>query len=164
MRVLTHAAISFVAILAITSTLGAQVPVPAAKTAVHAKQVKRLLIRNAMVIPGNGLLLIRSFAEHRARPQVRERIAIVEASWILGPLFLFNNLHALHHAEPKVPWYRLPALYRQRRAHLLVENGGLVYVTYFDVARRFMFRAHDVLPHPTGRVPALRHGASRSPA
>ena len=118
----------------------------------------------AMVIPGNGLLLIRSFAEHRARPQVRERIAIVEASWILGPLFLFNNLHALHHAEPKVPWYRLPTLYRQRRANLVVENGGLVYVTYFDVARRFLFRAHDVLPHPTGRVPALRHGASRSPA
>jgi hypothetical protein len=28
-----------------------------------------------------------------------------------------------------------------------------VYVTYFDVARRYLFRPHDVLLHPTGRVP-----------
>jgi len=59
----------------------------------------------AMVIPGNGLLLIRSFAEHRARPGVRERTALVEGSWVLGPLFLFNNLHALHHEVPTLPWY-----------------------------------------------------------
>jgi len=39
-----------------------------------------------MVIPGNGILLIRSFAEHRARPGVLERTAIVEGSWVLGPL------------------------------------------------------------------------------
>lgn len=54
MRYLTRAALSFAAILAITNTPGAQAPVPAAKAAVHAKQVKRLLIRNAMVIPGNA--------------------------------------------------------------------------------------------------------------
>jgi hypothetical protein len=36
-----------------------------------------------------------------------------------------------------------------------VENGGLVYSTYFDVARRYLFRRHDVLPHPLGRVPPL---------
>jgi len=35
-----------------------------------------------------------------------------------------------------------------------VQNGGLVYFTYFDVARRYLFRRHDVLPHPLGRVPA----------
>ena len=54
----------------------------------------------AMVVPGNGILLIRSFAEHRARADVHERTAIVEGSWLLGPLFLFNNLHSLHHEEP----------------------------------------------------------------
>ncbi len=118
----------------------------------------------AMVIPGNGILLIRSFAEHRALPEARERIAIVERSWVLGPLFLFNNLHALHHAEPKVPWYALPKLYRQQRAHLVEANGGLLYVTYFDVARRFLFRAHDALPHPTGRVPGMRPAGSRAHA
>jgi fatty acid desaturase len=107
----------------------------------------------AMAIPANGLLLIRSFAEHRARPEVPERIAIVERSWILGPLFLFNNLHALHHETPAIPWYQYNARYRRERARLLAANGGLVYSTYFDVARRYLFRAHDVLQHPTGRVP-----------
>ena len=108
----------------------------------------------AMAIPGTALTLIRSFAEHRARPQVRERIALVEGSWILGPLFLFNNLHALHHEAPAIPWYEYPARYRLVRDRLIAENGGLVYRTYFDVARRFLFRPHDALRHPSGRVPA----------
>lgn len=108
----------------------------------------------AMVVPANATQLIRSFAEHRARPGVRERIAIVENSWILGPLFLFNNLHSLHHESPGIPWYQCPRRYRQERARLIAENGGLVYNTYFDVARRFLFRRHDALQHPAGRVPA----------
>ncbi len=107
-----------------------------------------------MVIPANGVLLIRSFAEHRARPRARERIAIVERSWILGPLFLFNNLHALHHERPAIPWYRYPGRYRRHRERLIADNGGLVYRTYFDVARRYLLRAHDAVPHPSGRVPA----------
>jgi fatty acid desaturase len=106
-----------------------------------------------MAIPGTSLTLVRSFAEHRARPEVRARIAIVEDSWILGPLFLFNNLHSLHHEAPMIPWYEYPARYRLTRDRLIAENGGLVYRTYFDVARRFLFRAHDVPQHPSGRVP-----------
>jgi fatty acid desaturase len=106
-----------------------------------------------VVVPANGILLIRAFAEHLARPGVRERVALVEGSWLLGPLFLFNNLHSLHHEAPKIPWYQYNAHYRVHRDRLIAENGGLVYSTYFDVARRFMFRRYDVLPHPTGRVP-----------
>lgn len=106
-----------------------------------------------IVLPANGITLIRSFAEHRARPAVRQRIAIVERSWLLGPLFLFNNLHSLHHEAPQIPWYRYNARYRQVRARLLAENGGLVYPSYFAVARRFLFRSHDVLLHPTDRIP-----------
>ena len=112
----------------------------------------------ALVIPANGILLIRSFAEHRARPAVRQRIAIVEGARILGPLFLFNSLHALHHAAPGIPWYRLNALYRRTREQLLAENGGLVYQSYVDVARRFLFRAHDLPVHPQGRVPSTQAG------
>jgi fatty acid desaturase len=116
----------------------------------------------AMVIPANALLLIRSFAEHRARPFARQRIAIVEDSWILGPLFLFNNLHALHHEQPTIPWYQYYRHYRAARERLIAENGGLVYRTYFDVARRFLFRRHDELPHPSGRVPeAPKRGLSQ---
>ena len=107
----------------------------------------------AVVIPGHGLLLIRSFAEHRARPMMRQRIAIVEGSKLLGPLFLFNNLHALHHAAPGIPWYRYNAVYRRTRTQLMELNDGLVYKTYLDVARRYLFRAHDSPQHPQGRVP-----------
>jgi len=107
----------------------------------------------ATVIPSNGLLLVRSFAEHRARPAVPARIAIVERSWLLGPLYLFNNLHALHHETPTLPWYAYPSHYRRHRERLLAANGALVYRTYFDVARRYLFSPHDVLEHPTDRAP-----------
>jgi fatty acid desaturase len=107
----------------------------------------------AIAIPSNGVVLIRSFAEHRARPEPAQRVAVVERSWLLGPLFLFNNLHSLHHETPLLAWYQLPGRYRRERARLLRENDGLVYRGYFDVARRFLFSAHDDPRHPTGRVP-----------
>jgi fatty acid desaturase len=107
----------------------------------------------AVVLPSNGLLLIRSFAEHRARPQLRARIALVEKSRLLGPLFLFNNLHSLHHEDPMIPWYQYNARYRLIRERLIAENQGLVYDSYLDVARRYLFRPYDALLHPTGRVP-----------
>ena len=110
----------------------------------------------AMAVPANAIQLIRSFAEHRARPEVPERIAIVEHSWILGPLFLFNNLHSLHHEAPGIPWYECKERYRLARERLIAENGGLVYRSYLEVAWRFMFRPHDVPLHPTGRVPSPR--------
>ena len=42
-----------------------------------------------------------------------------------------------------MPWYEYPARYRMIRERLLAANGGLVYQTYFDVARRYLFRSHD---------------------
>lgn len=114
----------------------------------------------AMVVPGNAILLIRSFAEHRARPGVQERTATVENARLLGPLFLYNSLHALHHAEPLLPWYRYQRRYRVLRDRLAAENRGLVYQTYFDVARRYLFKPHDVAVHPTGRAPARAQAGS----
>jgi fatty acid desaturase len=116
----------------------------------------------AMILPGNAILMIRSFAEHRAYPETSRRTALVERAWLLGPLFLFNNLHALHHESPGIPWYEYNARYRLDRERLIAQNGGLVYATYFDVARRFLFRAHDVIPHPMGRVPQGRRAALAS--
>jgi fatty acid desaturase len=106
-----------------------------------------------IVYPGTSILLIRSFAEHRATEGVFERTAIVENAPLLGPLFLFNNLHAAHHAEPMMPWYEIPAWYRANRARLIRENGGLLYDGYRDVARRFLFKPHDKPEHPTNRAP-----------
>ncbi len=104
---------------------------------------------------GTGLALVRSYAEHRAEPAAERRTAIVEGAWILGPLFLFNNLHAAHHLRPAMAWHRLPAWYRLNRAALIERNGGLVYRGYFDVARRYLLRPHDatLLPLPHNRAP-----------
>ena len=102
---------------------------------------------------GLMLTLVRSFAEHRAMPDMRERTATVENSWVLGPLFLFNNLHVAHHRWPGVPWYRLPGLYRAQRDALVVWSGGLVYDGYRDLFRRYLFRRHDSPVHPLDRAP-----------
>ncbi|HLJ72521.1 MAG TPA: fatty acid desaturase [Roseiarcus sp.] len=97
---------------------------------------------------GTSLALVRSFAEHRAESLVERRTAIVERSWLLGPLFLFNNLHLAHHMRPAMPWYKLPGWYAANRAALIERNGGLLYVTYFDVLRRYLLRPHDQTLHP----------------
>jgi fatty acid desaturase len=117
---------------------------------------------------GLALTLIRSFAEHRAAESVAHRTAIVENSRLLGPLFLFNNLHVVHHAAPAVPWYRLPRVYRENREAVLAMNGGLVYDGYGEVFRRFLLRRHDHPVHPlvvqagTGYPAALASTSQRN--
>ena len=106
----------------------------------------------AFVYAGTALALIRSYAEHRAEGDVERRTAIVEDSWLLGPLFLFNNLHVVHHMRASLPWYQIPRWYRLNREAVAERNGGLVYRSYFDVARRFLFKPHDEALHPRERV------------
>ncbi len=98
--------------------------------------------------PGAALTLLRSFAEHRAAPLLGHRVAIVERAPVLGLLFLNNNLHAVHHADPGAPWHQLPGLYRRRRDEVLRANGGLVYSGYGEVIVRYLLRPHDDLIHP----------------
>ena len=105
------------------------------------------------IYAGHALLKIRTFLEHRAHDDPGARSAIVEGGGPLAWLFLNNNLHALHHAHPKVAWYRLPALYRARRAQVLRRNGGYAYRGYGEVFRRHLWRAKDPVPHPLMREP-----------
>jgi fatty acid desaturase len=98
--------------------------------------------------PGISLTLLRSFLEHQARPQVGERSALVEAGWPLALMFLNNNLHALHHAEPGLAWYKLPARYRARREALLAHNGGYRYGGYMEIAARYLVRPKENPRHP----------------
>jgi fatty acid desaturase len=112
----------------------------------------------AIAYPAVSLMLLRSFAEHRAASEVYERTAIVENAPLFGLLYLYNNLHAAHHALPTLPWYRIPAWYRENRERLIRENGGLVYDGYLDVARRYLLRPHDRLLHPNDRVPTIGAG------
>ncbi len=67
---------------------------------------------------------------------------------MLAFLFLNNNLHVVHHMHPRMPWYRLPGLYRANKARYLGRNGGYRYDSYAEIFRRYLFRAKDPVPHP----------------
>jgi fatty acid desaturase len=106
------------------------------------------------VYPGLSLTLLRSFTEHRPAPEQAARTAIIEAGPVLSLLYLNNNLHVLHHAQPTLPWYRLPVVYRERRAELLDQNGGFLLAGYGEVLRRYALRRKDSPIHPVGELPA----------
>jgi len=96
------------------------------------------------VYGSSALASIRSFAEHRAAETPEHRTAIVERAHLLGVLFLFNNLHVVHHRSPGMAWYKIPSFYRQHRESLISANGGLIYRGYLEIMRRYCFREHDV--------------------
>ena len=98
--------------------------------------------------PGLSLTLLRSFLEHQARTEVSERSVIVEAGPVMSLLFLNNNLHLVHHDKPGLAWYRLPALYRQRRDLFLASNGGYFFKGYGAIFRRYLFTAKEQPLHP----------------
>lgn len=97
---------------------------------------------------GHGLLKIRTFLEHRAHDLPRARTVLVEDRGPLALLFLNNNLHAVHHMHPQVPWYRLPALYATQRSHYQRRNEGYVYGSYRQIFASHFWRAKDPVPHP----------------
>lgn len=103
------------------------------------------------VYAATGLLKIRTFLEHRAHERSRARTVIIEDRGLLAFLFLNNNLHVVHHVNPGVPWYRLPALYRAGKERYLEMNDGYVYRSYGEVFRRYFWRAKDPVAHPLWR-------------
>ncbi|WP_419728369.1 fatty acid desaturase [Lichenicola sp.] len=100
------------------------------------------------VYPGTALIMIRSLAEHQAADDPADRTAVVERAGLLGLLFLHNNLHALHHERPGLPWYTLPAAWRVSRSRLIAGRSIPIYRGYFDVATRYAVRPHHPGPHP----------------
>lgn len=98
--------------------------------------------------PGFALTLLRSYVEHRPDGVKKERSAILEAEWPLALLFLNNNLHAIHHDEPNLPWYRIPQRYRERREQVLAENGRYFFRGYREVFARFLLKPKDAPFHP----------------
>ncbi len=98
--------------------------------------------------PGTALILLRSYYEHRPAADQAERTAIVEAGPLMTLLYLGNNLHALHHQRPGIPWYDLPRTYRAEREDLLAANGGFLFAGYGDIVRRFLWREKDSPLHP----------------
>ncbi len=108
--------------------------------------------------PGLSFLMLRTFAEHQAAVATSERTAIVEAEAPLAFLFLNNNLHAVHHANPSVSWFALPELWRQERAQVLERNGGYYLPGYATIAWRWMFRSKEPIAHPYRRTQCVERG------
>jgi fatty acid desaturase len=90
--------------------------------------------------PGMALGMLRTFIEHRYGEQPMQRVAIVESNTVMGVLYLYNNLHLVHHRQPTLPWYRIPARFRSERELLLRTNDNFYYRGYLDIARRYLFR------------------------
>ncbi|WP_417694452.1 fatty acid desaturase [Roseibium sp.] len=101
-----------------------------------------------VVYPSMSLLMLRTYAEHRAHETPAGRTIIVEFCPVFSLLFLNNNLHLVHHLHPRTAWYQLPAMYRARKAHWAELNDGYVFSSYFDLARRYLFKRKEQIPHP----------------
>lgn len=99
------------------------------------------------VYVSHSVLKIRTFLEHCAHEKARCRSVIIEDCGLLSFLFLKNNLHAVHHACPSLPWYQLQPFYEARRAAFLERNGGYAYRSYTQIARLFLLKAKDPVPH-----------------
>jgi fatty acid desaturase len=100
------------------------------------------------IYPGISLTLLRSFAEHRARHGIGERVAIVESGPLMSALYLNNNLHYLHHQAPGLAWYRLPAQWRVAREQVLADNGGYRFSGYREIIRRYAFTGREPVRWP----------------
>ncbi|MEX0970965.1 MAG: fatty acid desaturase [Paracoccaceae bacterium] len=100
---------------------------------------------------GLSVLKIRTFLEHQAHLRASGRTVIIEDRGPLAWLFLNNNLHAVHHAHPKLAWYELPEVYAENRTHFLRRNHGYTYKSYAQVFRNYALRRKEPVPHP------LRH-------
>lgn len=97
---------------------------------------------------GISILLIRTFLEHQACEIHGERTVIIEKSCPIAFLFLFNNLHCVHHARPRIAWYKLPGFYKQHREAYIKRNNGYVYNSYYEVFRKYFFHAKEPVMHP----------------
>jgi fatty acid desaturase len=95
-----------------------------------------------------SILLIRTFLEHQASEDAGERTVIIEDRGPLAFLFLFNNLHVVHHTRPGLAWYRLPDFYRRHRENFIRRNRGYVYRSYAQVFRRHFLRPKEPVAHP----------------
>lgn len=94
-------------------------------------------------LPGTSLALVRSFCEHVPARSRAERTRTVEDNGPLAWLFLFNNLHVLHHRRPEIPWYALAAIYAANGSGYLRQGGTTPIASYGEVFRRYFWRTKD---------------------
>ena len=101
--------------------------------------------------PGVAFGMLRTFIEHRWGERPSQRTAVVESNAVFGLLFLWNNLHAVHHTFPTLSWFRIPRAWREHRERIMAHNGGYVFPGYWEIARRWLVRPVFVPVHPPSR-------------
>ena len=100
------------------------------------------------IYPSLSLTLLRSFLEHQADPVPAHRTVIVQSQAFFSLLFLNNNLHALHHEQPGIPWYQLPSVWNEDRQNILKRNGGYYYPGYFSIFKQYLLTPKVHPRHP----------------
>lgn len=103
---------------------------------------------------GVALILVRSFAEHRAVPS-GSRTAVVQSRGFWALLFLNNNLHVTHHEYPGAAWYRLPQLHQELGADQLAAGGAGLYRGYRQIVRLYAVRPFCQVVDPLDRDSAI---------
>jgi fatty acid desaturase len=98
--------------------------------------------------PGTSLTVLRSYAEHRAAGPVQQRTVICEANWFWSLLYLYNNLHLIHHRHPRQAWHQRPFQYRAEKAGLTAENGYYIMPGYKTIFANWLFKAKEPMQHP----------------
>jgi fatty acid desaturase len=118
-----------------------------------------------MAYPALGLVMLRSLYEHRPGALPAHRTVINEAGIFWRLLFLNNNYHAVHHAYPELPWYRIPAAYAADRDGYHTRNGGFIVPGYGWLIRKFAWALVDspVLSDPASS-PAIRRAPPKATA
>ena len=109
----------------------------------------------AVAYPALGLIMMRSFYEHRPAHLAQHRIVINEAAWPWALLYLNNNYHAVHHDQPQLAWYAIPAAYRAHKARYLETNGGFYERGYLTLIWRHGLTPIDQVAQSTRDLPPL---------
>tara|TARA_B100000959_G_C14993065_1_gene628862 strand:+ start:3154 stop:4059 length:906 start_codon:yes stop_codon:yes gene_type:complete len=101
---------------------------------------------------GISLTLVRTYCEHKWTEQELTRSATVSSKGFWALLFLNNNLHDTHHADPDVPWYELPKRSIELESTTESMNGAGHYSGYFEVFRRHLIHPYAHPVHPEEKV------------
>lgn len=98
-----------------------------------------------------SILKIRTFLEHQAHERSCSRSVIITDRGLLAFLFLNNNYHLVHHANPTLAWHQLPKAFAAKRDSYLARNEGYLFTNYREVMQKHLLRSKDPVAHP------LRH-------
>jgi fatty acid desaturase len=88
---------------------------------------------------GHALIALRSFYEHQTHSEPKHRSVIIPSIKSLSFLYLYNNLHVVHHKHPGLAWYLISAEFQRNQQSYHQSNGGFSYQGYHEWLK-FLFQ------------------------